>query len=1436
MRGFLKNIGCLFAFLFMLQGSLFAQSGKGSPVIQNYLPKQYKEVSNGSQNWSFVQDKRGLIYIGNTEGLMEYDGCRWHIVHTSNNSVVRSLDIDKSGRIYLGAAGDFGYLSYNASGEAYFVSLSMLLKPRDRDFSDVWATYATKSGVYFVTNNKIFKYKDRKIKLIYSTSRISAFKAFDRIFIVNKSGSGIYRIDKDRFELMPNTQGLRAIALSEFMGNKLIGVTADNSFFTYDLKILNTVQKQEAVRPFQTELNRLHGSEQTVYFQIKKTNNNQFVVNTIYNGLYVIDNLGRIVTAVNKQTGLTSNNIYNFYIDTDNRLWMALDKGFANLDLNSPTSMFTERNGLDGSPMTLYNYNNQIYIGTEKSVFRVEPSRTSGGQLSRVQNYPPGAVWDFTSFMGKLLLGSNNGLYQIDGLTAKQLNPIPNIYTLSAHPKQKDLLFAGTENSLLAFKASSTASSNDLLLEGPLPIVKNASPVRSMAVDQKGNLWASCSFRGIYFVPFPIDFNNSAPYVLADTANGLGSLNGNYVSCINNDITVSSNSGVYSAHRSGADNSIRFSKDVGFAAQVNKIKVTVDQLFCDPKGKLWLFSEKMGFGELSNTAKGLIWDYSQFSSIPSYEINKFVVDNNDIVWGLSNSCIYRIDLASIRRNHSQFNALVRGVRLAKDSVLFGGNYSAVVKTEDGNELVSSLKQARYTYKEIEYAHNSVFFDFSSTCYTDENQVQYSYKLEGLDNNWSDWSTVSSKEFSHLFEGKYTLHVKARNTFGQISSEAVYSFRILAPWYRSVWAGLVYLVALFFIFRRMYSYITEKFRLDKARLELLIQERTSMLSQKNVELINNRAEVIAQKEQLELQNKKFEEISREHEKLSIVASKTENAVLIMDASGNFEWVNESYERMFGYTLQELIALISPNIIGKNTPEYVREAVGKCLSQKVSVGYEFSTLSRNGEKLWVQVTLTPILDENGQIYKIIAVDTDITRTKNTEFELIKRSEEIRSQISLYDSQKRFIDNLQRRISLLKEFSLNIHQHDTFLVISTEARTFLSKVIDVSFFGIGLLNRQRAILEFNNFVENGLNLPYFHNSIYQTDSFCAWVYNNKSSLLVKDIDKEYRNYLDDEPDFETITKPRSLIYSPLIVNSEVYGVITVHSAQVDAYQQDDLDLLDIVASEISSLLTNVANVKQIRNHESLINDSIKHGKGAFSLMLPEKGTLDRFYKCFITFKPKDQISGDFYWFSRVQSDEMLLKTIVVVGDCTGHDCSGAFISMVSMYMLREIVEKRKILQPSRVLELIDEKLIDFLSVQGDCVEVAVCLLEQKAEGGVQLTFSGARRPVHIFKSSENEIRTIKGTRRPLGDKKSRSLNAFKAETIMLNSGDLLYLATDGISSQMNITGQKFGLDAFCKVLKDNAYRPLHEQKERLDYSFDFFRGLEKQRDDIVVVGIKV
>jgi len=1435
MRGFYIHIRFIFLFLFFLHGNLYAQSGKGSPVIQNYLPKLYKEVSNSAQNWSFVQDKRGVMYIGNTEGLMEYDGCRWRIVHTSNNSVVRSLDIDHAGRIYVGGSGDFGYISFNSKGESYFVSLSMLLKPRDRDFSDVWATYTTKSGVYFVTNNRIFKYKDRKIKLIYSTSRISAFKAFDRIFIINKTSSGIYRIDKDRFELMPNTQGIRAVALSEFMGNKLIGVAADNSFFTYDLQNVNSIKKQDAVKPFQTELSRLYGSGQTAFFQIRKSNNNQFVVNTLYNGVYIIDPLGRVVNILNTKSGLTSNSIYNFYIDTDNRLWLALNKGFANVDLNSPTSIFNEQNGLDGNPISLINFRNNIYIGTEKSLFYLDCSKVGTGQLAPVANYQEGAAWDFLNVNDRLLVASSNGLFHIEGSGAKKISDVPNVYSLCRHPQDKSVFFAGTENSLLKFKIDQNINPTDFHIVQQTPIVENTNPIRSLAVDVKGNLWASSNFKGVYFVQFSKDQSSLPSVVLADTANGLRALNGNLLSMIRGEVYISTNNGIYSAKDLGRDG-VQFRKNSGFAASVNKLRISVDQLFSDPKKRIWLFSEKMGFGQLLDKGADLEWNQFRFSTIPSYEINKYAVDGNDIVWGLSNNCIYRIDLAGIRRNHSRFNALIRGVRLSKDSILFAGDQPGIARSGEGAVVVATLNQATAKVKEIDYKNNSLIFDFASTCYTDESQVQYSYKLEGFDNQWSEWSFANTKEFARLFEGRYTLHIRARNTYGQVSQEAVYAFRILAPWYRSVWAGILYLLVLAYIFRNLYNYITKKFRLDKARLESLIQERTSLISQKNQELIKNRSEVIAQKEQLELQSKRFEEMSIEHEKLSIVASKTENAVLIMDEEGNFEWVNDSYERLFGYTLEELKTLISPNIIGKNTPDYVKAAVENCMTNKISVGYEFSTLSRNGEKLWVQVTLTPILDEKGQIYKIIAVDTDITRTKNTELELIKRSEEIRSQISLFDSQQKYIENLKGRVAHLKDFSKSIFNVTDYNAISLATRQFLEKIIDTSFFGLGIYNKQRETLEFTNFYENGLILPYFTNSIHQANSFSAWCIRNKSELYIADIEKSYSLYLDDEPEFETISKPRSLIYVPLVVDGEALGVITVHSAETNAYREDDLHILHVVASLISSSVMNVAHIKLAKGLELSIQDSLQHGKGALNLMLPEKGMLDRFYKSFIIYRPKDTISGDFYWFSRVQSEGMLLKTIVVVGDATGHDSTGAFIAMVTMYLLSEIVEKRKIYQPSRILDLLDEKLINYLTVEGDDIEICVCLLEQTADGGTVLSFSGAKRPIHIFKSSENQILTIKGTRRPLGDKKSSNLIAFKSETIVLNSGDLVYLATDGMNNQTNMTSQKFSTETLCKVLKDNAYRPLHEQKERLDYSFDFFKGGEKQRDDIVVVGIKV
>lgn len=161
--------------------------------------------------------------------------------------------------------------------------------------------------------------------------------------------------------------------------------------------------------------------------------------------------------------------------------------------------------------------------------------------------------------------------------------------------------------------------------------------------------------------------------------------------------------------------------------------------------------------------------------------------------------------------------------------------------------------------------------------------------------------------------------------------------------------------------------------------------------------------------LESQNKEIEEHSiiiaqqsqeilasnKELEKLSVVASKTDSAILIANAEGYFEWTNAAYTKMFGYTFDELCSTISPHIISNGTPDYIIEKYNECRDKKTTVSYELKTKNKAKEDVWVQVSLTPILQEDGEIHKLVMVDTDITELKNAEFEILSQKERIEQQ---------------------------------------------------------------------------------------------------------------------------------------------------------------------------------------------------------------------------------------------------------------------------------------------------------------------------------------------------------------------------------------------------------------------------------------------------------
>ena len=129
----------------------------GIPFLRTFSHRDY---DSHPQNWTIVQDPRGVLFVGNTDGVLEFDGDTWRRVQVSNRSIVRSLAVDAEGTVYVGAVGELGRLSPDAKGQLVFESLVAELPAEHREFTDIWRTLATTEAIYFWTPSKLLRWQE----------------------------------------------------------------------------------------------------------------------------------------------------------------------------------------------------------------------------------------------------------------------------------------------------------------------------------------------------------------------------------------------------------------------------------------------------------------------------------------------------------------------------------------------------------------------------------------------------------------------------------------------------------------------------------------------------------------------------------------------------------------------------------------------------------------------------------------------------------------------------------------------------------------------------------------------------------------------------------------------------------------------------------------------------------------------------------------------------------------------------------------------------------------------------------------------------------------------------------------------------------------------------------------------------------------------------
>ncbi len=257
-------------------------------------------------------------------------------------------------------------------------------------------------------------------------------------------------------------------------------------------------------------------------------------------------------------------------------------------------------------------------------------------------------------------------------------------------------------------------------------------------------------------------------------------------------------------------------------------------------------------------------------------------------------------------------------------------------------------------------------------------------------------------------------------------------------------------------------------------------------------------------------------------------------------------------------------------------------------------------------------------------------------------------------------------------------------------------------------------------------------------------------------------------------------------------------------------------------------------IKEKNKDITDSIQYAKRLQEAVFPEADILNTYFaESFVLFRPKDIVSGDFYWFEEI-GDE----TIIVVGDCTGHGVPGAFMSILGHNLLNQIILEDKITSPGKILNILDKRVSNALNKReskaeyNDGMDMVICTINKSKS---TLSYAGANRPLVIRRN--NELIELKPNKHAIGGIQDSTCKLFSQQDIEIKEADVLYLFSDGYYDQFGgPKGKKFKYKQLTGHIIEMAAKPLEEQKRILAETLTSWQGNLEQVDDVCVVGIKI
>ncbi len=729
-------------------------SAQGIPPLQNFAPSDYGAEN---QNWDISQDSDKIIYIANSQGLLEYNGAHWSLYPLPNESMVRSVRVFDD-RIYTGGFREFGFWERNSTGRLEYTSLVRKIRDKILPDEEFWNILKLDRLMVFHSLNRVYTYDldDQTVSWVETDSSLPGIFAIGQTIFFQRPGEGLYSIERGEASLKYNTQVFREDEVVNMfeLDKVVLAITRQSGIYAI---------RGETVEPWRSEVNR-ELSGRSVYTAIALRDGG-FALGSISEGLVLLDREGRMQYKIDQSKGLQNNTVLSLFEDRDGSLWLGLDNGLSFLNLRSPYRVYQDYSGIIGSVYATAEHGDFLYMGTNQGLYCKDLRTDQSFELVKGTD---GQVWSLDEIEDTLFCGHHAGTFIIEGNMAKKIAPVPGTWGVTSLAGKSGLALQGNYSGLYVLERTGESWNIRNKISG--------FDISSRYFEiLKEEIFVNHEYKGVFRIKTDSDFNRALKVQVDTIHRGANSGLARY----EEDLLFCFREGIYKFDAE-ADDFIRDS--ILSSPLINGGYVSGKMIPGVAGESLWIFTEDHfsvitpGTLDARPNIKCIPLGLNQRRGINGYE-SIYGPDQRGHFFLGTNNGFLTFRLEEIVENRFK-------VGLQK------------IQMETNTSRNRSRTTINLTSKgDFKNRENNLEFRFYSPVYEALYRPSFQYRLRGIYEEWSDWTEESAVSFSNLPFGNYVFEVRGKLGNDLSENTPSYSFTIARPWYLTGVAMVSYLLIL-----------------------------------------------------------------------------------------------------------------------------------------------------------------------------------------------------------------------------------------------------------------------------------------------------------------------------------------------------------------------------------------------------------------------------------------------------------------------------------------------------------------------------------------------------------------------------------------------------------------------------------------------------------------